>query len=56
MGKAFRTTIQEEMEAVKELWKDPDIQDRFLIVKQKLEDHYADILEEVYGRADGTKE
>ena len=39
MGKAFRTTIQEEMEAVKELWKDPDIQDRFLIVKQKLEDH-----------------
>ncbi len=55
MGKAFRTTIQEEMEAVKELWKDPDIQDRFLIVKQKLEDHYADILEEVYGRADGAE-
>ena len=55
MGKAFRKTIQSEIEAISELWKDEDICDRFLIVKKKLEEKYADLLEEVYGRADGAE-
>ena len=29
MGKAFRKTIQSEIEAISELWKDEDICDRF---------------------------
>ena len=54
LGKAFRTSIQADMESIHELWKEEDIRDRFLIVKRKLEEKYADLLEEVYGRADGA--
>lgn len=55
MGEQFRETIQMEVEATRVLFQEEDIRDRFLIVKRKIEASYSDILEEVYGRADGAQ-
>lgn len=55
LGERFQHTIQTIVEDTRELLKQEDIHDRFLIVKRKLEERYADILDEVYGRADGAK-